>query len=342
MKVSVVIPCYYSENMIGTVVKLTREQLIKGGYDYEFILVNDGSTDGTFASIEKLCAEDPHIVGIDCAINLGQHSAIMAGLNKAEGDLIMLMDDDMQTHPSQCLKLVDKAATGEYDVVFARWPEHKEKLWRRLGSKFNAWTTRKFAGRPAEIYSSNYLVMQKFVRDEIIRYDGPYTSIEGLLFRTTRNMTNVDVEHFERMEGTSGYTLRSLVHLWSGFLGFSMAPLRIGSVVGVIIGIVGLVIAIVVAIQKLLNPAIVAGWTSLIATVLICSSLIMVFLGIIGEYIGRLYMSINKAPQFVAKTVIDRRESLESGSSEKLESRSMADEASADMRATHVSAEVDA
>ena len=108
MLVSVVIPCYYSEKMIGTVVDQTRAELVKAGYEYEFILVNDGSTDGTFAAIEQLCAADDHVVGINCAKNSGQHNAIMAGLRKTEGDLILLMDDDMQTHPSQCVKDVYK------------------------------------------------------------------------------------------------------------------------------------------------------------------------------------------------------------------------------------------
>ena len=138
MKVSVVIPCYRSEATIAKVVSLTREELVGAGYDYEFILVNDCSPDGTFAQIQALCAEDEKVVGIDCAKNLGQHCALMAGLRYADGDAVLLMDDDMQTHPSQCLKLVRALEEKDVDVVFARWSEHKEALWRRAGSAFAA------------------------------------------------------------------------------------------------------------------------------------------------------------------------------------------------------------
>ena len=189
MLVSVVIPCYYSEKMIGTVVDQTRVELVKAGYEYEFILVNDGSTDGTFAAIEQLCAADDHVVGINCAKNSGQHNAIMAGLRKTEGDLVLLMDDDMQTHPSQCVKLLDAMEDGS-DIVFACWDEHKEAWWRELGSKFTIWSMRVLTDRPKEIYSSNFAVFRRHIRDEVVRYQGPYVYIQGLLFRATANIKN--------------------------------------------------------------------------------------------------------------------------------------------------------
>ena len=307
MKVSVVIPCYYSEAIIAKVVDLTRSELVRGGYDYEFVLVNDGSTDGTFSEIEKLCAEDANVVGVNCARNLGQHSAIMAGLRLAQGDLVMLMDDDMQTHPSQCLKLVDAAANGKSDVVMASWPEHKESWWRELGSRFACWSMRVLTNRPKGVYSSNFLVMKRYIRDEIVRYEGPYVYIQGLLFRATSNMENVEVRHFEREQGKSGYTLKSLIRLWSTILNFSMIPLRCASFLGVVMGAVGVVSAIVVIANKLIDPTMQAGWPSLMAVTLTCFGLVLVFLGIIGEYLGRLFMTVNKAPQYVLKQVVDRR-----------------------------------
>ena len=211
MLVSVVIPCYYSEKMIGTVVDQTRAELVKAGYEYEFILVNDGSTDGTFAAIEQLCAADDHVVGINCAKNSGQHNAIMAGLRKTEGDLILLMDDDMQTHPSQCVKLLDAMEAGS-DIVFACWDEHKEAWWRELGSKFTIWSMRVLTDRPKEIYSSNFAVFRRHIRDEVVRYQGPYVYIQGLLFRATANIKNVKVEHYEGPRGHRGTALsRSFV-----------------------------------------------------------------------------------------------------------------------------------
>ena len=307
MKISVVIPCYYSEKMIAKVVTLTREQLVNANLDYEFLLVNDGSTDGTFAEIEKLCAEDSNIVGINCAKNLGQHSAIMAGLRQTQGDLVMLMDDDMQTHPSQCMKLINAIIDSDVDVVFAAWPEHKEAWWRRAGGAFSRWSMRVLDKRPKDIYDSNFLVMRSHIRDEIIRYNGPYVYIQGLLFRATGNMKNIEVQHFEREEGSSGYTLKTLIKLWSTILNFSMMPLRCASVVGSILGLIGFIGCIAVVVQKLINPSMQAGWPSLMAIILFCSGAILVFLGLIGEYLGRLFMTINKAPQYVLKRVIDKR-----------------------------------
>ena len=272
--------------------------------------MNDGSTDGTFAAISALCADDDRIVGINCAKNSGQHNAIMAGLRQTRGDLILLMDDDMQTHPSQCVKLLDAAQDGT-DIVFACWDEHKEAWWRELGSKFTIWSMRVLTDRPKEIYSSNFAVFRRHIRDEVVRYQGPYVYIQGLLFRATANIKNEKVVHYERAQGTSGYSLKSLIRLWSTVLNFSMVPLRLAAVVGAVLGVAGLVAALVIFVMRLVDPGMQAGWPSLMATVLTCSGLIILFLGIIGEYLGRMFMTINNAPQYVLKETIDHRATTE-------------------------------
>lgn len=308
MRVSVVIPCYYSEKTIGKVVSLTRKELQAKGWETEFILVNDGSKDQTFQQIQALCAEDPDIVGVDCAKNLGQHSALMAGLRLASGELILVMDDDMQTHPSQCAKLVKAILdTPSADIVFAKWPEQKEALWRRLGSAFTTWSFRVMTNRPKEIYSSNFFVIRNYVRDEVVRYTGPYPYVQGLLFRATDNVINADVEHFDRESGTSGYTFKSLVRLWANILGFSMLPLRVASILGACIGVIGIISAIAVVISRAIDPTMALGWPSTMAALLTCSGLILLFMGIIGEYIGRLFMTANNSPQYVMRNVIDNR-----------------------------------
>ena len=302
-KVSVVIPCYYSEKTIGKVVRLTREELIKAGYDYEFVLSNDGSTDGTFDEIKKLHEEDHKVIGVNLAKNFGQHSAIMAGLRHATGDLVMLMDDDMQTHPSQCIKLLD-AMTDDADVVFATFPDHRESWWRKLGSRFTVWSMRVLTKRPKEIEPSNFILMRGFVAKEITEYDGPYVYIQGLLFRVTNRMVNIPVKHFDREVGVSGYNLKSLIRLWSTVLNFSMAPLRFAAVIGAILGGLGILGAIFLAVQRITDPSIQQGWSSLMVTMLVCSGIIVMFLGLVGEYLGRLFMTINKAPQYVLREVV--------------------------------------
>ena len=306
--ISVVIPCYYSEKMIRKVVTLTREELVSNGYPYEFILVNDGSTDGTFDEIRKLSEEDRQVVGIDCSKNLGQHSATMAGLHHVHGDLVMLMDDDMQTHPSQCMKLINAIEETGDDVVFGQWAKMRESWWRLLGSKFTTWSMQVMTKRPKEVEACNFLVMRRAISDELMRYTGPYIYIQGLLFRATSKMSNVSIKHFERESGTSGYTLKTLIKLWSTILNFSMMPLRAASIVGTVLGLVGLVSGIAVVVSKLVYPDFALGWPSLMAVVLFCSGIILLSLGIIGEYLGRVFMTLNNSPQYVIRTLLDERE----------------------------------
>ena len=308
MLVSVVIPCYYSEGMIEKVVTLTRDELVAAGYDYEFVLVNDGSTDGTFAAITRLVQADRNVVGIDCAKNLGQHNAIMAGLQKTRGDLIMVMDDDMQTHPSQCPKLLQAIQDGSYDVVLGKWSEQKEAWWRRAGSAFAEWSMRVMTKSPKDLFMGNFIVMRRHVRDEVVRYTGPYVYVQGLMWRATSNMANVEIEHFDREMGESGYTLKRLVQLWSVILNFSMMPLRTASVLGSVMGLVGLLAAIVIVISKFADPTMQAGWPSMMAAIAIVGGLILLGLGVVGEYLGRMFMVVNKAPQYVVRQTLDERE----------------------------------
>lgn len=306
MLISVVIPCYYSEATIGKVVTLTKEELLSKGYEYEFVLVNDGSTDGTFKEIQKLCEQDQNVVGVNLAKNVGQHGAIMAGLRKVAGDIVMVMDDDMQTHPSQCLALIESLDPGT-DVVFATYPQQKTAAWRRLGSDFTVWSMRVLTKRPKGIAASSFFVMKRFVSDELIKYNGPYTYIQGLIFRTTWNIKNVEVKHFEREVGQSGYTLKTLIKLWSTVLGFSLLPLRFVFFSGLVVGGAGLLSGLILMVRRLLDSTVQMGWSSLMVALLVCSGFIMVSIGLVGEYLGRLFMTVNNTPQYVEKIVIDDR-----------------------------------
>ncbi len=307
MKVSVVIPCYYSENMIARVVELTRSELVSAGYDYEFILVNDGSKDATFREISALSAQDSRVVGIDLMRNFGQHNAIMAGLGKVSGDAVLLMDDDMQTHPSQCLKLLAGLQDG-VDVVFAQFRQHKESWFRRLGSRFAMFSIRVLAGCPKGVVDSNFFVMRRCVSDVLTAYTSSSVYVQGLIFRTTDRIANVEVEHFDREEGSSGYTLKSLVRLWSTIFNFSVTPLRIATLLGVLMGAVGLAGAIALFIERLYDPNMQLGWASTMVTMLVCSGTILLFTGVVGEYIGRLFMTVNKDPQFLVRTTCEGSE----------------------------------
>lgn len=306
-KLSIVIPCYNSSKTIEKVVNLSRQEIEKLHLDYEFILVNDGSSDDTFAAIEKICNEDKRVIGVELSKNFGQHNAIMAGLNQASGDLILGMDDDLQTHPSQIPKLLATMEQG-YDVVYATYPEKKHSLYRNLGSKFYRWTMHVLTGRSKDVKTSSFWVAKDFVIKEVIKYTAPHPHISALIFRVTNNVGNVVVEHHDREYGQSGYTFIKLVKLWSTSINFSITPLRIVTTLGFICGFIGLIATAVVFVSKLLQPSTVLGWSSLMAVLLLATGLIIFSIGMVGEYVGRLFVGEGSFPQFVIKEELNKND----------------------------------
>lgn len=241
MLISVVVPCYNSEHTIRELVELTLNEIKKlPEYEVEFVLVNDYSKDKTWDVLRSLSDQYPFVKAINLAKNFGQHNAIMAGLNYTEGDLIVGMDDDMQTHPSQLPKLLDKMKEG-YDLVYGLYPVRKNSFIKNLTSKFNAVTSRILLGRPKSIVSSNYWVINRLVRDEVIKYQNFNPYVDAIFYRVTHNIANVPIEHFKREYGSSNYTFRKLVKLWLAYFNFSMIPLRISSYLGIIFSCAGFV-----------------------------------------------------------------------------------------------------
>ena len=322
---SFVIPCYRSEHTIGAVVRELSDTLRgrAGEYDHEIILVNDGSPDHTADAIRALCAQDPSIVFVDLSRNFGQHSALMAGFHQVRGDIVVCLDDDGQTPACECFKLIDKVAEG-YDIVFAQYPKRRQNVLRNLGSRFNAACNHYFFGQPRELTVNSYYACRRFVVDAALQYPNPFPYVTGLLFQSVSNYCNVPVEHRARAEGQSGYNLKKLVGLWlNGVTAFSIKPLRFASYVGWLTAVVGGVFALVTVIRKLLNPNIPAGWASTISVMLLLGGVIIALIGVMGEYIGRIYLSINRSPQFVVRSVT--RGAAEAGARHK-ESEASADE----------------
>ena len=302
MKLSFVIPCYRSENTIETVVQEIRDTVAtRTGTDYEIILVNDCSPDGVWQVIKRLAAEDSHIRGICLAKNFGQHCALMAGYAQTTGDYVISLDDDGQTPASETFKLVDKLEEG-YDVVYGYYEHSAQHLFRRFGTWVNKKMAEAIIGQPKTLRTTSFFIMRKFIVDEIVRYPNPFAYISGLVFRATKNLGNVEVQHRRRLEGRSGYTLAGLIGLWiNGFTAFSVKPLRAATFIGVICALVGFVAGLYVVYQKFLNPEIPVGYTSMLATLLFVGGMIMLLLGLIGEYVGRIYISINQSPQYVVR-----------------------------------------
>lgn len=300
---SIVIPCYKSSETIRTVVESTMEEMDKMGRgDYEFVLVNDCSPDNgkTMQVLKDLVNDYKNIRVLDLAKNVGQHNAMLAGLRAAKGDAIISMDDDMQTRPSELSKMFVAFDEG-YDVVYGAYPQKKESLFRRFGSWVNKMCAVVFLGRPKGLRTSSFWIIRKYVRDSIITYQSSHSYLLGLILRSTSNITQVEVQHFERESGQSGYTFKALLKLWSNIIGFTVKPLRLAMHGGMAISILSFIAAIVILIRKLTNPGLTAGWASLMVAIFFSLGIEMFFIGLIGEYIGRTYMHINSEPQYVIK-----------------------------------------
>ena len=305
--ISVVIPCYKSSQTIGKVVEMTAAELERLGHRaYEFVLVDDCSPDGgaTAAKLKELSREHSYVKAVLLAKNAGQHNALMAALNYAGGDLLIGMDDDMQTHPSQIKYLLEELETG-YDIVYGYYPEKKHSGFRNLGSYFNYLSVRILIGKPKELKTSSFWVIRKFVRDSVIEYKNPYAYLQGLFLRTTRNISCIPIRHFEREVGTSGYTFSKLVKLWSNIMGFSVVPLRMATWLGGIFAVIGLIGALVVLIKKLMVPAMALGWPSMMVAICFFSGINLMVLGLVGEYVGRMFLGLNRDPQYVVREVLD-------------------------------------
>lgn len=308
-KISFVIPCYRSEHTIEAVVAEimdTMEGL--AAYDYDIFLVNDCSPDNTFAVIKRICEKHNNVTGISLAKNFGQHAALMAGLRKSDGDIVVCLDDDGQTPADEVGSLIDAIEQGS-DVVYASYDSKQHSAFRNFGSHINDIMTRVMLGKPKELQLTSYFAAKRFVVDSMLQYEHSYPYVIGLVLRATKNITNVPVKHRKREVGSSGYTMRKLLSLWfNGFTAFSIFPLRIATAAGAFFAAAGFLYGIYTIIKRLVNPAVPMGFSSLMAAVVFFGGMLMIMLGLIGEYIGRIYICINRSPQYVIREETEAKE----------------------------------
>ena len=302
MKISFVIPCYRSEHTISAVVSEIVDEVSKrSGIDYEVVMVSDHSPDGVYGVIEDICRNDPvRMKGFELARNFGQHSALLAGYANVTGDIIVSLDDDGQAPLEYLYALVD-VVNGGMDVAIGAYSEKKHTIFRNVGTRLNLFMADWLLDKPKDLKLTSFFAMRRFVVDEIVRYKGPFPYLGGLLFRVTRNIVNVDVKHRARKCGRSGYTFAKLLSLWlNGFTAFSVKPLRLASWAGFICAVLGFVYGIWTVINTLfINMEAPLGYSSMMSVVLFIGGAIMLILGLIGEYVGRIYICINKSPQYV-------------------------------------------
>jgi undecaprenyl-phosphate 4-deoxy-4-formamido-L-arabinose transferase len=300
---SIVVPVYRGAATVGTLVAELSKLQPEGGI--EIVLVNDGSPDNSGEVCRELArtATVP-LTYIEHARNFGEHNAVMTGLRHARGAYVITMDDDLQNPPEEVIKLYDHCRLGGFDVVYTRYAVKEHEGWRNLGSRFANWVADQLMDKPKGLYLSSFRCMSALAVREVIKYRGPYPYVDGLLMQVTQRLDSIEVKHFARAEGRSNYTMRRLIRLWLNLAtNFSVLPLRLAIIAGVAMGFLGLLAAAWVIVEALLGET-PSGWASLMTVTLLIAGVQFMILGVLGEYVGRAFMSANGKPQGVVREVI--------------------------------------
>jgi glycosyltransferase involved in cell wall biosynthesis len=303
-EISLVIPVYNGSRTVGPLV----EQITKlfGSTSFEIVLVNDGSEDDS----EKVCAAlaekfPRNVIFVHLSRNFGEHSAVLAGFTYSRGRYVAVLDDDGQNPPEEVVRMLDELKRKNYDVVYGHYIEKKHSWFRNAGSRFNDRIATLMLHKPKDLYLSSFKVMNRFLANEITKYHGPYPYADGLIYRVTRNIGQIPVEHRPNLSGPSRYTLRKLVRLWLNmFLNFSIKPLRISVYVGLFASLLSLLSLIAILIDKLwITKNVTLGIPTVLGSVVFFSGIQLMILGLVGEYLGRLYLDQTGTPQFIVRYV---------------------------------------
>lgn len=297
------IPVYNgAQTIAGVVAKLLQ---VLDAAQLQIVLVNDGSADNSHEVCCALAAQSPQLLTyLKLSRNFGEHNAVMAGLHYAKGDYVVIMDDDFQNPPEEVPRLFAYAAARQYDIVYTYYPAKQHHYFRNLGSAFTNWVAVFMLDKPKDLYLSSFKCLSRFAVQEIIKYTGPFPYIDGLALRCTRNIGRLEVAHARREVGRSGYTLRKLVRLWLNmFVNFSVMLLRLSALLGLLFTCLGAVLSVEVVVEKLVSPQLPLGWSSLFVALMVFSGAQLLMLGLLGEYLGRLFLSTNQTPQFVVREV---------------------------------------
>ena len=294
---SIVVPVYRGSATVGKLVDALSALRPEGGL--EVILVNDGSPDDSGEVCQALLgtATIP-LTYIEHARNYGEHNAVMTGLRHARGAYVITMDDDLQNPPEEVVKLYDHARLGEWDVVYTRYAVKQHEGWRNLGSYFANRVADNLLDKPKGLYLSSFRCMSALVVQAVTRYAGPYPYVDGLIMQVTQRIDSIEVRHLPRIEGRSNYNLRRLVRLWLNLAtSFSLAPLRLATLAGALMAFVGILGAIATMVEAFMTQDTPSGWASLMVVVMLVGGVQSMILGILGEYVGRTFLSANGKPQ---------------------------------------------
>ncbi|MFO1521798.1 MAG: glycosyltransferase family 2 protein [Kiritimatiellia bacterium] len=301
---SVVVPVYRGADTVGPLVERLNALDVEGGM--EIILVNDGSPDNSADVCRALVAVQPDrvpLVFVNLARNFGEHNAVMAGYRQSQGRFVVNIDDDFQNPPEEILRVLAHARAGSFDVVYTSFGDKSHESWRNLGSWLNGKLADWLLDKPRGVYLSSFRCLSRLVVDQVIRYEGSYPYIDGLIFQVTQNVGTLQVRHDPRQQGASGYTMRKLVRLALNMMvNFSVMPLRLATFLGFLIAGFGFLGVVWLTVEYFLlhQPP---GWTTIMVAMAVFSGAQLVILGIAGEYLGRMHLNLNRRPQFVVREV---------------------------------------
>ncbi len=303
-KYSVVIPVYDSVAIVGNTIDRTVAFFEGHGWDYELILINDGSRDQSWEALRGKTLANPRLIAINLLKNYGQHTAVFCGFQQSAGDYVITLDDDLQNPPEECIHLIQKAEEG-YDLVFGRFRQKQHASYRRLGSKLIGWMNRKIFHKPDNLVLSNFRIVKRDVIDRVSAYQTNYPYIPGLLLMFAVNPTNVPVEHQSRLVGQSNYNLIKILRLVMRLLfNYSSYPLRVVSVSGMIIAAISFILGIIYLIRALLIGISVPGWATLVILSSFLNGLTLLILGMLGEYLVRLLNQVSSSNIYHIKETI--------------------------------------
>lgn len=303
-ELSLVIPVYNARATIGDLVQHIHS--VFDGTSFEVVLVNDGSRDESERICQRLCEKFPAtITFVSLSRNFGEHSAVLAGLTNARGQYLAVLDDDGQNPPEEVKPMLAELKQKDFDVVYGHYIQKQHSRFRNFGSWFNDRMATLMLKKPRTLYLSSFKVMTRFVVDEILKYSGPFPYIDGLIYRTTRNIGQIPVEHRANTTQPSRYTLKKLIALWLNmFLNFSIAPLRLAVYVGLITACFSVVSLVYIAIDRIwITPDLPHGIPTVLGTVVLLAGIQLTILGVVGEYLGRLYLGSTGTPQFIVRYV---------------------------------------
>ena len=304
---SFVIPLYKSAETIASVVHDIEALQIDGGH--EIILVNDGSGDRTGEVCRQLVTSSRvPITYIEHARNYGEHNAVLTGWRHAQGAHIVNLDDDGQNPPSEAQRLWEEAKRTGLDVVFGHYKSKQHSVWRNWGSSFTNRMTDWALDKPHGFYLSSFRCVTAFVAQQVVSYAGPYPYVDGLILQVTQRIGSIEVRHEPRRAGESTYTLRRLIRLWlSAWINFSVLPLRAATVLGLLIAGTGVVALAILVHMWFYDYGPPRGFGWMIAALLVFSGAQLLLLGLIGEYIGRMFLTVSQRPQAIVREVVRGR-----------------------------------